>query len=79
MRRRQHEPFDNCSPTCTNEPRCTDADGNKRACTAVCGDGIKFPNEACDDGNRRNGDGCSAACAIESGYQCAVPPASRRA
>lgn len=27
-----------------------------------CGDGVKNPGEVCDDGNRINGDGCSANC-----------------
>ncbi|MFA6897530.1 MAG: DUF4215 domain-containing protein [Patescibacteria group bacterium] len=33
---------------------------------AVCGNGVKEKNEACDDGNNRNGDGCNAFCRIES-------------
>jgi fibro-slime domain-containing protein len=36
----------------------------------VCGDGLKFPQEACDDGNTINGDGCSAACQVEGGFTC---------
>ena len=40
------DPYDGCSPTCTIEPKC--AGGQ---CTPVCGDGLKFPQEACDDGN----------------------------
>lgn len=32
-----------------------------------CGDGIKQPNEECDDGNRIDGDGCSASCRLEGG------------
>jgi cysteine-rich repeat protein len=31
----------------------------------ACGDGHVDPGEACDDGNRINGDGCSATCAVE--------------
>ena len=27
-------------------------------------------NEACDDGNLEDEDGCSASCTIESGYAC---------
>jgi ELWxxDGT repeat protein/cysteine-rich repeat protein len=30
-----------------------------------CGDGKLQPSEACDDGNRLDGDGCSAGCALE--------------
>lgn len=33
----------------------------------VCGDGFIDVPEACDDGNTTPGDGCSAACQIESG------------
>lgn len=32
---------------------------------APCGDGKVQPSEACDDGNRADGDGCSAACQLE--------------
>jgi cysteine-rich repeat protein len=28
----------------------------------LCGDGVKQPEEACDDGNTTSGDGCNAAC-----------------
>lgn len=34
---------------------------------AVCGDGVVEGDEACDDGNLVDGDGCSAACTVESG------------
>ena len=36
----------------------------------TCGDGIKSSDEACDDGNLSNGDGCSANCTVEEGYAC---------
>lgn len=32
----------------------------------VCGDGKTSGNEQCDDGNLRNGDGCSSTCSFES-------------
>lgn len=35
-----------------------------------CGNGAADPGEACDDGNAFGGDGCSAACRIEPGFQC---------
>jgi cysteine-rich repeat protein len=38
---------------------------------AICGDGVKNAAEACDDGNPVSGDGCSSACAVESGFTCA--------
>ncbi len=31
----------------------------------MCGDGVVTPDEACDDGNYKNGDGCNAACQVE--------------
>ena len=36
----------------------------------VCGDGVKGTAESCDDGNMEDGDGCSANCAVESGWVC---------
>jgi len=33
--------------------------------SVVCGNGIKETGEQCDDGNTRNGDGCSSTCIIE--------------
>ena len=36
-----------------------------------CGNGERTADEACDDGNLRNGDGCSANClGIEAGFSC---------
>ncbi|HBU47003.1 MAG TPA: hypothetical protein DEB46_01710, partial [Myxococcales bacterium] len=35
-----------------------------------CGNGRVEPGEACDDGNRRSGDGCSAACREETPSVC---------
>jgi cysteine-rich repeat protein len=32
----------------------------------VCGDGFAQPDEECDDGNRSDGDGCSASCKLEN-------------
>jgi cysteine-rich repeat protein len=37
----------------------------------VCGDGQKpLGSSACDDGNTRNGDGCSSTCIVENGWTC---------
>ena len=36
----------------------------------VCGNGLVEPGEACDDANTVSGDGCAAACTIESGFTC---------
>ncbi|MBM65567.1 MAG: hypothetical protein CMH55_04955 [Myxococcales bacterium] len=37
---------------------------------AECGNNVQEPGEECDDGNRRNLDGCSARCRIELGAVC---------
>lgn len=42
-------------------------------CTTTCGNGLRITNEACDDGNVVDGDGCDAECAIEPGYACYEP------
>ena len=39
-------------------------------CTSPCGDGLKLPSEACDDGNAVSGDGCSATCTLEPSWDC---------
>ncbi|MFO0552401.1 MAG: DUF4215 domain-containing protein [Polyangiaceae bacterium] len=38
-----------------------------------CGDGTVNFNETCDDGNVVDGDGCSAQCSIEPGFNCHEP------
>jgi len=47
-------------------------DGCRADCTVeLCGDGILDPQETCDDGNKVDGDCCSAACAAdENGTTC---------
>src|SRR3989338_3640539 len=40
----------------------------------VCGDGSIWGGEAGEDGDTASGDGCSAACSIENGWQCAGTP-----
>ena len=42
-----------------------DAEGDIM-CSATCGNGVLNPDESCDDGNTRDGDGCSAACRSEA-------------
>ena len=72
MRRRQPVPFDGCL-ACQAEPSCTAG-----TCMAVCGDGKRYNSEDCDDGNIRDGDGCSHDCKVEMGYKCTdiVPAAA---
>lgn len=43
------------------------ADGN---CIETCGDGNNWGLKVCDDGNTRDGDGCSSTCLEENGYMC---------
>jgi len=57
-----------------NEPADPDYDdepvfiGGRGTCLLpFCGDGVLDPGEECDDGNNIDGDGCSAACRIETG------------
>lgn len=42
----------------------------------TCADGNKESDEACDDGNTIDGDGCSSTCTIEPWYTCEVPEVS---
>jgi cysteine-rich repeat protein len=43
---------------------------------AVCSNGVVEGTETCDDGNTTGGDGCSATCAIEPGYDCTGAPSA---
>ncbi|NNF66660.1 MAG: hypothetical protein HKM98_04030, partial [Gammaproteobacteria bacterium] len=38
-----------------------------------CGNATLNTGEACDDGNDTGGDGCSASCQVESGWECDLP------
>lgn len=55
-----------CEPGYTRQP--------EGGCDVVCGDGARGPGEECDDANTAEGDGCSAACAVEEGWACTEPP-----
>jgi len=78
-------PIDNCyllSRTCETDAQCPSpyfaaCDGGQ-CVRATCGDGRREGAEACDDGNARDGDGCSAACAVEADFRCAEPAVSLR-
>jgi cysteine-rich repeat protein len=43
---------------------------------AGCGDKLVTGTETCDDGNVIAGDGCSASCLIETGYDCSGQPST---
>lgn len=47
--------------------------GTSMGGTAGAAGGSNFFYEGCDDGNEVGGDGCSAACEVESGYLCEMP------
>ena len=42
----------------------------------VCGDGVTAGAEGCDDDNTYDGDGCSASCAVETGWSCTGTPST---
>lgn len=52
--------LEECSYTCDNGQCITPS--------VICGDGVVKSTEECDDGNTRNGDGCSSSCKIT--YEC---------
>ena len=39
-----------------------------------CGDGLLMEDEQCDDDENVDGDGCSATCMLEPGWQCQGQP-----
>jgi cysteine-rich repeat protein len=39
----------------------------------TCGDSLLDSGEGCDDGNILDGDGCSAFCQVEDGFECTEP------
>jgi len=62
-----------CTTECVPEPGyiCTvDPDTLKSDCEILCGDSVVIFPEQCDDGNTKDGDGCSSKCKVESGYHC---------
>ena len=70
---------DGCSADCVIEEGWSCQKAGK-PCTkdeepkeAECGDGKITDDEACDDANTADGDGCSSACAVEDGWTCEEP------
>jgi cysteine-rich repeat protein len=69
------ESGDGCSDTCGVEAGWNCQGGTqfqRDTWTEVCGDGIRHSTNKnlWDDGNNKDGDGCSHDCMIEDGYQC---------
>ena len=49
-------------------------DAGAEALPPNCGDGVLTADEACDDGNKKDGDGCAGTCLIvEPGFSCPTP------
>eukprot|EP00347_Sterkiella_histriomuscorum_P022632 403337750 len=44
--------------------------GASKKCTEICGDGLNFGQFPCDDGNKKDGDGCNSKCEIELQMTC---------
>jgi cysteine-rich repeat protein len=51
-------------------------DPDSTGMVAGCGDGVISGDEACDDANTEDDDGCSATCTVEDGWQCDDQPSS---
>ena len=74
------ESGDGCSRYCMVESGYTcggawsywECGGPGDTCGGGCGDGTRLVEspEECDDGNLVDGDGCSASCQIECGWEC---------
>jgi len=56
--------FDDDSGTGNSDASSTDAS------SGICGNGTRTSDEACDDGNIDNGDGCTSACVVEDNFAC---------
>jgi len=41
---------------------------------STCGNGVVEGDEECDDGDSRDGNGCSSSCKVESGWTCTGSP-----
>jgi fibro-slime domain-containing protein len=62
------------TPPIITEPQPTAGSG---PASASCGDGILDADEACDDKNLADGDGCAANCkSVERGFSCATAGAA---
>lgn len=70
-----------CS-TCANGDTCAvNGDCTSTVCdpmnvcvASICGDNRITGTETCDDGGTMSGNGCSATCTVEAGYECTGMP-----
>lgn len=53
-----------------------DGIGSNGSCGSECADGVLQADEACDDGNALELDGCSSFCTVEGGWTCSGEPSS---
>jgi cysteine-rich repeat protein len=56
-------------------PNGSGGSGGSGGSATPCGDGKLASSESCDDGNTKDGDGCTATCEFEKGWSCVGAPA----
>lgn len=62
---------------CNVNNDCTSTVCSMNVCVAsVCGDSRVTGMETCDDTGTADGDGCSATCAVEAGWECTGQPST---
>jgi cysteine-rich repeat protein len=60
----------------TSDSSSTGVDPDSTGEAPGCGDGLVAQDEQCDDDDIVDGDGCSATCTLEPGWQCQGQPTS---
>lgn len=66
----------NAGVTCGSSS--SSSSSNADICLPICGDGLKVGAEQCDDGNVKNGDGCSGQCRTEASKSSSSQSSSAR-
>ena len=70
-------PDETCDDGYTDACGSCNADCSGAGTGSTCGDGTLCPEtEECDDTNPDGGDGCSATCAVEEGWDCTGAPST---
>jgi cysteine-rich repeat protein len=62
--------------TPTTGDSTTSEDPDSTGPASGCGDGLITDEEACDDSNTEDGDGCTSTCTIEEGWMCNDQPSA---